>query len=414
MTHSNDVSRPPVLTRYWLAALGCFVVAGTTGALYRFGLVLGLPWGLALTNVRHAHSHLMYFSWVTPALMALVVARLPEVLPNGWDVPVRRFRWPIMGALVLGLAAYPFFLLFGYQPVAVGSARLPLAAVIGSLNTLAWYGFVWAYVKTTWRAPRVLPLKMWDAAAAFLVLASLGGWGVALAGRLGIDSLFITQAFTHLFLDLFADGWMVLALLGLATVSRPDLGRSAAATQSLTLLIIGLPVTFLLTIPVGLVPPAVRAVAGLGGVLVGVALLMQGSLLRPRPSTNRWSLWTVPLFFLMLRAIAEIGIALPVIARWAERMNLRISYLHWLLLGFVTLGLVAAANETWPFHPLKSWRAFTIGVILIVVSLIPLTRLWPEAWSGLWVLWLAAIVTLIPVLVILLELMGRPPHRSQS
>ncbi|MBK9053397.1 MAG: hypothetical protein IPL78_21595 [Chloroflexi bacterium] len=414
MTHSNDVSRPPVLTRYWLAALACFVVAGTTGALYRFGLVLGLPWGLALTNVRHAHSHLMYFSWVTPALMALVVARLPEVLPDSWDVPVRRFRWPIVGALVLGLAAYPFFLLFGYQPVVVGSARLPLAAVIGSLNTFAWYGFVWAYVKTTWRAPRVLPLKLWDAAAAFLVLASLGGWGVAMAGRLGIDSLFITQAFTHLFLDLFADGWMVLALLGLATVSRPDLGRSAAATQALTLLIIGLPVTFLLTIPVGLVPPAVRAVAGLGGVLVGVALLMQGWLLRPRPSTNRWSLWTVPLFFLMLRAIAEIGIALPVIARWAERMNLRISYLHWLLLGFVTLGLVAAANETWPFHPLKSWRAFTIGVILIVVSLIPLTRLWPEAWSGLWVLWLAAIVTLIPVLVILLELMGRPPHRSQS
>jgi hypothetical protein len=426
------------LSRYWRLALACFVLAGTTGALYRFGLVLGLPWGLALTNVRHAHSHLMYFSWVTPALMALVVARLPEVLPDGWDVPVRRFRWPIVGALVLGLAAYPFFLLFGYQPVAVGSARLPLAAVIGSLNTFAWYGFVWAYVKTTWRAPRVLPLKLWDAAAAFLVLASLGGWGVALAGRLGIDSLFVTQAFTHLFLDLFADGWMVLALLGLATVSRPDLARSAAATQALTLLIIGLPLTFLLTMPVGLVPPAMRAVAGLGGVLVGVALLMQGWLLRPRSSvpdaatkgegdrakkmtdfarwqdSNRWSLWTTPLFFLMLRAIAEIGIALPVIARWAERMNLRISYLHWLLLGFVTLGLVAAANETWTFHPLKRWRAFTIGVILIVVSLIPLTRLWPEAWSGLWVLWLAAIVTLIPVLVILLELMGRPPHRSQS
>lgn len=392
------------LSRYWRLALACFVLAGTTGALYRFGLVLGLPWGLALTNVRHAHSHLMYFSWVTPALMALVVARLPEVLPDGWVVPVRRFRWPIVGALVLGLAAYPFFLLFGYQPVTVGSARLPLAAVIGSLNTFAWYGFVWAYVKTTWHAPRVLPLKLWDAAAAFLVLASLGGWGVALAGRLGIDSLFITQAFTHLFLDLFADGWMVLALLGLATISKPDLARSAAATQALTLLIVGLPLTFLLTLPVGLVPPAVRAVASLGGVLVGVALLIQSWLLRPRPSVNRWSLWTIPLFFLMLRAVAEIGIALPVIARWAERMNLRISYLHWLLLGFVTLGLVAAANEAWPFHPLKSWRALTIGVILIIVSLIPLTRLWPEAWSGVWALWFAAIVTLIPVLVALIEL----------
>jgi len=142
MIKDNQGNGPTPLFRYWRLALACFVLAGTTGALYRFGLVLGLPWGLALTNVRHAHSHLMYFSWVTPALMALMVARLPEVLPDGWSVPIRRFRWPIVGTLVLGLAAYPFFLLFGYQLVTVGSARLPLAAVIGSLNTLVLLDFV--------------------------------------------------------------------------------------------------------------------------------------------------------------------------------------------------------------------------------------------------------------------------------
>ena len=34
----------------------------------------GLPGGLAYVNVRHAHSHLMFFGWVTPALMGLIAA----------------------------------------------------------------------------------------------------------------------------------------------------------------------------------------------------------------------------------------------------------------------------------------------------------------------------------------------------
>lgn len=398
--------------QFWWAALACFILAGTTGALYRFGLILGLPWGLELSNVRHAHSHLMYFSWVTPALMALIAARLPEVLPETFPVNRRLFRGPIWGALGLGLAAYPLFFLYGYRPVSLGSAQLPLAAIVGSFNTFAWYGFIAVYLKTTWGAPRVHPLKLWDGAVVMLFLASLGGWGIAVAGRLGVDSLFVTQGFTHLFLDLFADGWMVLGLLGIAYVSRPDLARNAAATHAFSLLIIGLPLTFLLTMPVSLVPPSVRAVAGLGGILVGIGLLLNVWCLRPHSS--RWSLWHVPLGFLALRAVAEIGIALPWIARWAERMNLRISYLHWLLLGFVTLGLLAAANEAWPHRPMRNWRPFTIGVLLIVISLIPLTRLWPAAWSGVWIVWFAAIVALIPVLVAIKELIQILEFRVQS
>lgn len=405
----SSVLIPYTYSVYWRAALVCFALAGLTGSLYRFGLVLGLPWKLELTNVRHAHSHLMYFSWVTPALMALMAARLPDLLPAGWAVPARRFRWPIIGALAMGLAAYPFFLLFGYQAVAIGSAQLPLAAIIGSLNTFAWYGFVWAYCKTTRKAPRVLPLRLWDGAVVMLVLSSLGGWGVVIVTRLGIESLFATQAFTHLFLDLFADGWFVLGVLGLAYVSRPELGQFAAAKYADIFLIIGLPLSFLLTVPVALVPPMVRAIAGLSGLLVGIGLALNTWLLWPRRNREqprRWSMWSLPLVFLALRTLAEIGIALPVAAQWAERMSLRLSYLHWLLLGFVTLGLVAAANELPAFLRFKNWRAFSFGVVLIILSLVPLTRLWPASLSGIWVIWFAAAMTLVPVVVVLGELMG--------
>jgi hypothetical protein len=56
----------------WLTALGIFILAASTGAFMRFAMILGFPFGLMFTNVRHAHSHLMYFGWVTPALMGLI------------------------------------------------------------------------------------------------------------------------------------------------------------------------------------------------------------------------------------------------------------------------------------------------------------------------------------------------------
>lgn len=55
----------------WTAAVACFVLAAAAGTLFRFGPLVGLPWGLEAGNLRHAHSHLMFFSWVTPAIMAL-------------------------------------------------------------------------------------------------------------------------------------------------------------------------------------------------------------------------------------------------------------------------------------------------------------------------------------------------------
>ena len=63
---------------YYLMALAVFVLAGATGAFMRFGLLYGMA-GLSYANVRHAHSHLMYFGWVTPALIALKASILTEL-----------------------------------------------------------------------------------------------------------------------------------------------------------------------------------------------------------------------------------------------------------------------------------------------------------------------------------------------
>ena len=96
---------------------------------------------------------------------------------------------------------------------------------------------------------------------------------------------------------------------------------------------------------------------------------------------------------------------LPVSARWAQQNSLRIFYLHALLLGFVTLGLVVAARQLWSQAAVPGQRWLVAAVLILLLSLVPLTGLWPAAWSGLWALQVAAVASLGPVLAVTIMLL---------
>jgi len=194
------------------------MIAGTTGTLYRFGLLYGLPAGLGLVNIRHAHTHLMYFGWVTPALMVLITSRLPAITGRQLSPWFRRVTTLTIS---LALIAYGVFFVYGYQPAPIGGWRIPLSFFAATCNVLAWYAFVYLYFRGTWKAQRIRPLRFWDASLVFLILASMGAWGIAIIDRLQIDNPFWPQAMTHLFLDMFSEGWFVLATLGLVYSIHP-------------------------------------------------------------------------------------------------------------------------------------------------------------------------------------------------
>lgn len=360
----------------WVGALASFVLAAATGALFRWGAFRGLPWGLSFVHVRHAHSHLMYFGWVTPALMLLIAAGLAGT----GDEP--RFRRLAGAAVLAGLIAYVPFLLYGYEPVAVGRARMPLATIAASVNILIWYAFAWAYVRSRKRHVADTAVRLWDAGVAFMVVASLGAWGRALLVALRVEDPFWQDALVHWFLDLFSDGWFVLALLGVAYRVAPE--GTTAPRWAVWVLVLGLPPTFLLGLPVAEVPPMARTVAAAGGIAVALSLLAHVRTLRPRLPK-----WRLPLAFLVLKALAELALAWPALALWAEAQGLRIPYLHWQLLGFVTLGLVVASEQVgWP-APYWGYWAWAMGVVAVMLSLVPLTGLWPAAWRGVWAVQLA-------------------------
>jgi hypothetical protein len=373
------------------AAAACFVFAGLAGVLFRYGLVMGFPFGLHAEYIRHAHSHLMYFSWVTPLLMAMLAVH---------GVP--RERWSksvsvaIGGTFVLGLMAFVPFLMFGYTVAEIGTARIPFSMIAAGLNVIPWYVFAVWYLRNARQADDAPQRTLFAGAVVYLVLASLGAWALAYLSISGQNNLFLERSALHIFLDYFSEGWLVLGVLGLmyALVGQQPGGADLARIRTATVLLLaGLSATFLLPLPATLVPVPMRWAAALGGVAACAGLALHIGWLWSRARG-----WRIVLFLLAVKTVAMLAYSLPGVNEWAGQLGARLLYLHILLLGFVTLGLIRAAVATWLPGRLAAEGWMVASVFVLLASLLPLTRLFPAALMGRWVLLFALAASVLPVL----------------
>lgn len=391
----------------WWAALVCFVVAGLSGTLLRFGFLLGLPWGLDASNLRHAHSHLMYFAWATPAIAVHWLVRRYGGKRDGTGMAA---GW---AALLLGVVAYPFFLIAGYGPVALLGRNLPLASILSGFNTFAWY-LLGAWHFAAHRGVQRTPaLRLMDVAVAGLWLSTAGAWGRAAlqfagarAGAGAVTELLGGLA-VQLFLGAFSHGWLLLATLGIALTSvagegapaRTGLTRGKAATM---LLVAGLPgASFAGVIdPVALgAPVAVAVLLGLSTLAFVSGAAWHGWLLaRHVVSGRRWE-WMPFVIWLAVTLVMLAGSALPALAAWGIRMNLRILYLHVLALGVASSGLMTAAHDRWQGEGAPAPWAFGAAVLLLLAGVVSLSLQWgtPEpAWPRAFAAY-TSVAPLVPV-----------------
>lgn len=162
---------------------------------------------------------------------------------------------------------------------------------------------------------------------------------------------------------------MVLAVLG---VAYSHLAPTASGRGwGIVLVAIGLPLMFMLGMPGSLVDDTMRIVARGGAALAGVGLLaLTAPLLWRLPvGRERW-LWGLPLGLLALKLVAQILASLPP-DLWWEISHLRVFYMHLLLLGVVSLGLVGCAAGLWGTATVRGWRWFFGAAVLILASLLP-------------------------------------------
>ena len=380
------------LTPFLFVSLFALALAASTGVLLRFGMIYGMPvWAQNFAAIRHAHSHLMYFGWVTLALMVFIWRAIPGY--TGRPL-ARAVTWQLAATSLVALLSYPAFWQNGYGLTEIGSARLPLGSMISTFNGLTWFWFVFLYVRATrGLTPRPLPVQLWDWAVMLLLLASLGAAGLVAMVFSRNDNPFLQQLFLHQFLDLFAVGWFNLALLGVlwSHLDQPAYVAPAAArsalprwlpTMSLALL---LTPTFVLGISPALLPPHLfwLAAAANAGAAILLAVHAWRYLRRAAHLRTHSSLHALPGLHLLAFGSLSITIAIAFLLLipgvWENNATgpLRIFYLHDLLLGWVSSSLLILIDAQFALIPWRRLRLaiyalWELGVVVMLAALLGL------------------------------------------
>ncbi|HKK25814.1 MAG TPA: hypothetical protein VJ941_09310 [Gracilimonas sp.] len=386
-------------SKIWQWAIFSFILAGLTGFLYRLGFVTTLPFDLNLENIRHAHSHLMFFGWAS--LLPLYLIKIRMVPGYHAALGVKLMKGSLYAVLIFGILSYPFFMIWGYRSVPVGDNFLPLSTILSGLVMIGWYVFMFGYLMTRSRKKDHVPNIWFEGALVMLFISSLGAWGVGTVEMFNIGGPLLGKALTHFFLATFVEGWVVLVLLGFISESlRLEENDYVISPVILVgLIACGAPLTFPYGISESMVDLNLSVTARIGGVLIaeGVLLFLY-SILQKQGRISK--IWIWPLTLLALKSLMQIIAAVMPADLWLSEHGIRILYLHVLLLGAFTLGITAyMAREV----ELKSkyFYGVLISVGILLISLLWMTSLWPLFLSGIWIYTAMTVVAILPVIAML-------------
>lgn len=310
-----------------LASIGFYVIATALGLLLRLSFVMpvDLP---SFSNALHAHSHTLYFGWGALGAIALHFLRL--------GATGREARVMLAAIIVLSAATFVSFLHGGYSlpSIVISALSLPL---------WAWVALAaWRYTK----GRSSLDISYFRTSLAYLVLACVGAIlrvvFVATGGSAFEKSLAVF-AFLHNFAWFF-----IFAVLGLLIHRARSFGIGLDERRLRFALRLAAPIAWL-GFPLGVMGGSAGLLGMLArGAAAGLVVpmgLAAMSLWRGGSTTRAKSLraafrWLG--FWLGLSALLSLAGGFGLAELAVRSRHLAILYLHVLLAGFVSFGLMVA------------------------------------------------------------------------
>ncbi|MGF1669056.1 MAG: hypothetical protein ACFCU6_01305 [Balneolaceae bacterium] len=388
------------IRQIWLWSVACFILAGFTGFIYRWSLIAPAPFGIELQNIRHAHSHLMFFCWITPVPMVFIT-RFISGFTTYRIRSLINVTWVI---LILGLLSYPFFLLYGYRSADLGFAELPVSVIISGLIMIVWYFYIWYYIQARKKTAESISGSFYDAALFMLAISSAGAWGVAVIQFTAFENPFITTALTQFFLVNFTEGWAVLMAVGLMYEYLGPENPPVNINWLIAPVMLGVPLLFPFGMSQALINPALLFSAKAGAVLVSGGLLMNLYFLSKSEKTVIWW-WKIILILFAAKILLQLTAALIPAYFWLGEHGLKIFYIHLMLLGFITVLYFVAWHTTY-FYLARAGLKLLVGSILFVlISLVLISGWWPAEWLPVYIFEITAIISIFPVIAALVELL---------
>lgn len=350
----------------WLRiALVNLAIVALLGVLLRAKILFSIP-GIDFKHLLHAHSHFAFGGWVTLCLLTLMTY---EILPTQYNSkPV--YRWILTGIFLNATGMLFSFPIYGYAFASI---------LFSTLFMFTTYVFSWVFIRDLLKSEASQPVNiLCISALVFLVLSSAGPFTLAYLLMSHSTNTLLYQDSIYTYLHLNYNGFFTLSVFALFFAHFSQL-ISEHTKKNVLLFSIILSISVLPTLFLSYLwhyhSPVIRVVAMAGCVCLIVSLfyfvkimLSAGSFLKGvSPFVKRTGFLSMVAF--ALKTVAQIGIFFPFIgnAVFVNRPVI-IGYLHLVMLGFITLYLLAHLVHT-KFISIER-RSLKYGIIIFSCAVI--------------------------------------------
>jgi hypothetical protein len=322
----------------WLKiALFHLIVVALLGTTLRYKIAYSLPF-IDQKHLLHAHSHFAFAGWVSLAIMALMIRTLSEQQTCDFFPRYHTILWT---QVVAAWGMLISFTLQGYGAVSIGFSTLSI------VNTIVFAYYIW---KDTSLQAHAISTYWFRAAVVWNILSHLGTGALVfmmITKTVGQESYL---AALYLFLHFQYNGWFLFGIIGLFTKSITTKTEVYPQIKnSWKLLVWCLAPAYFLSIlwlpmhPILYTVVVITAIVQVAAVFqICRAVMAAPALFFSRYAKLFGSLVALASLALGIKLILQVGSTIPALGKLAfGYRSIIIGYLHLILLGVISLYLVA-------------------------------------------------------------------------
>jgi hypothetical protein len=314
-------------------------------------------------NLLHAHSHFAFGGWVMPVLTWLITKYFPS------SANIRFIHWRNIIFLML-FSAYGMLGSFPFQGYA------PTSIFFSTVSTIAGFYLAIILWKVTRPEKTSVPEKFLRAGLFYLVLSSIGPFSTAPLIAMGKQGTSIYFDAIYFYLHFQYNGWFTFAILAVLYKIMGNRINEKNGNLVFTLLNIACIPAYFLSI-LWHKPAGIFYVAGIIAALVQVvAVVFFLKDIKQVKWKDRFiaTLFTFAAIAFVVKNLLQFAGGFPAIANLAySQRNFVISYLHLVLLGFISLSAFAFilhAFETRSAYFKRAIRLFVVAFVVMEIMLV--------------------------------------------
>ncbi|TMI71801.1 MAG: hypothetical protein E6H09_12105 [Bacteroidetes bacterium] len=330
----------PDLRKWLRVSLFNLLLVATLGLIMRYKIAYSLPF-VDQRNLLHAHSHFAFAGWITQAIMSLLVYYLFE---KGNKIAFAKYR-PLLYANLL--TAYGMLFTFPFTGYAL------LSIIFSTLSIFVSYWFAIQYWRDLDKLKQKSTANRWfKAAVLFNAISSLGAFSLAymMATKNIQPNRYLASV--YFFLHFQYNGWFFFSCMGLLSHQLNRFGITETKQKIIYLLFVTacIPAYFLsaLWLPVPRVIYLLVVIAvfiQLAGWILAVLLIRKAlPLIKENFAPFSRSLLILSAAAFTIKLLLQAGSVIPSLSQLAFGFRpIIIGYLHLVLLGVITLFIIAYA-----------------------------------------------------------------------